>query len=90
MHAPDPLPEAGGVPLDLCGDRLGGIAGEAGRDVCVRVDGVHTARRAGLVGEVLLADEDEGAGRHPAGHHVPLGGGDLGHGAAEVDRTGGA
>jgi hypothetical protein len=51
---------------------------------------MDVAHGAAGVGEVLLAHQDERPLGQPAGVDLPLGGRDLGVGAAEVDRPGAA
>jgi len=58
--------------------------------VGVGPDRVQVALRAAGVGEVLLADEDEGALRHPAAVDLAFAEGDLGEGATDVDGAGAA
>ena len=67
-HADDPLVEAGGESFDLGDDGLGGIAGEAMRNVGIGPQRMDVADRPGRVGEILLADEHE---RSP-GHCPPM------------------
>ena len=72
--------------FDLVEDRLAGVAGIAGGDVRVGPDRVDVAARARRVGQVLLADEDEGPLRHPAAVDLALGEDDLLEGADRVHR----
>src|SRR4029077_18427110 len=58
--------------------------------VGISPDRVYVAGRALGVGQVLLADEDEGAVRHAAAVGVPLGGDHLLQGAGRVDGAGAA
>ena len=58
--------QARGEAFDLIEKRLGGVAAVAVGDVRVGPDRVRVAARPRGVGQVLLADEDEGPLRHPA------------------------
>ena len=87
MAGDDPLAQAGREALDLVDHRLGGVAVVAVGDVGVGPDRMDVARRAGRVGEVLLADEDERALGHPAAVDLALGGDDLLEGADRRARS---
>ncbi len=84
----DPLAEARGEALDLGEGGLGGVPVVGVRHVRVQPQGVDVTLRAGGVGEVLLAHQDERALRHHASGHGALGRGDLRGGPAEVQRAG--
>ncbi len=84
----DPLAQAGGEAFDLVEQRLAGVAAIAAWHMGVGPDRVDVADRARGIGEVLLADEDEGPLRHPAPVHLALGGDGLRKGADDVDRPG--
>ena len=88
MAGEDPLAQAGREAFDLVEQRLGGVAGVAVRDVGVGPDRVDVAARARGVGEVLLAEEDEGPLRHPAAVDLAFGDDDLLEGADHVHGPG--
>ncbi len=88
MAGEDPLAQARREAFDLVEQRLGRVARVAVRDVGVGPDRVDVAARARGVGEVLLADEDEGPLRHAAAVDLALGGDDLLEGADRVDGPG--
>jgi len=63
----------GGEPLDLVEQHVGRVAVVALRHVRVGQTGCRSPDERSGVGEVLLADEDEGPLGHPAPVDVPLG-----------------
>jgi hypothetical protein len=86
----DPLAETRGEALDLRLDLGRGIAAVAGRDMRVGVERMHIAARAPRVGQILLADQDEGPLGHPSSADVAFGGGDVLQRAADVNGAGAA
>ena len=83
-HSNHPLPEAGGEPLELGDDRLGGVTRIAVRHVRVRVDRMNVACGALRVGQVLLPDEHKRSLRELPLRDGALVRDDLGVPAAEV------
>src|SRR6476659_10646920 len=84
----DPLAQARGEAFDLVEQGIGCVAAVAVRDVGVGPDRVQIVARARGVGEVLLADEDEGSLRHAATVDFALGDDDLLKGADPMHRPG--
>src|SRR3954470_24312605 len=84
----DPVAEAGCEALDLRLDGRRGVAGVAGGNVRVGVDGVDVAVGPAGVGEVLLADEHERSLGHPPAADLALRGFDLAEAAADMDGAG--
>jgi len=84
----DAITEPGGVGLYAIKDRLSQVTRVAGWNVGVAVDGVQVADRASRIGQILLADQDEGGRGHFAVDNEPLGCGYLGEGAAHVHCAG--
>ena len=88
-RGPDPVPEAGCVPLHLRLDQRTDVAGVAVGHMGVGPDDrVPPGGPGGPCGvrRLLLTEHDEGPRRHPAGRDVVLGPPDLGGGPAQVHR----
>jgi hypothetical protein len=84
----DPFAEAGRESLDLSLDCPANVDGRAVRDVTVGPGRVLADRRASVVEEALLREQDEGPLGVPSLPRRALGFGDLGRRAAEMDGGG--
>ena len=87
VHAHDAVTGAGGKALELVQQHVGGVAGVAVGDMCIRPHRVHVTHRPAGVGQVLLGHQHERPGRHPTGGHVGFGGHDLFERATNVHRA---